>query len=377
MKKIVSVLLAAVMCLALVFSVPTTASAAATNNFRSTHRGTLYVGKKYFFATKTGIYTAKSLTAAPKKIASIKSDLTNYEPPELISDGKTVFFTVVRKSTKKNFDRKYAIYSVSANGKNLKKLKTIDNGNYFELSAYYKGYLYFCSGYEHYLSNLYRMQVKTHKVKKLKEGSSKCFYFNGSLYCNRAHSDVSASTLYKLDPKTLKYKKYMGDAPFGATYYPYFVTQKIDSRGFNIKRYNVYTSSNGKSFSKSKKLPDNANVTYASGKTKYAVYQIFGNAGITDYKFTLANGKKSKISGLKTTDRYRFFYNADVVNDNLYFIYMTDSSVSVQKLSGTKAVNCKIGGKSKLYIKNADNLTVANGYLVVDCSGKIKLYKLK
>lgn len=376
MKRIVAMFLT-VVCIITAFSIPTTTVSAATKNkFKFSDKGVLYVGNKYFFGTENGIYTSKTLTGTKKKIASKSSNdiWSGAYTPQMISDGKTVYFAVTKKSNKQYIDNKYVIYSVKSSGKSLKKIKTIDKGEYFKFITCYKGYIYFCAGYQHYASNLYKMKTSGKNLKKIKTGSSVGFYFNGSIYCNRAHSDVSKSTLYKVNPKTNKYKKYKDDAPFGVSQYPYFTTQKINRSGTVVKHYNIYTSTNGKSFKKSKKLPSSAYVYFASGKTKYAIIEVKNKP----YKFNLKTGKKKKITGI-----YDLQYNlygkvkADLRNDKVYFITKTDYSITVQKLSGTKAKTCKIDGMSSISSYDISNYNVVNGYLVVTENGKIKTYKLK
>ncbi len=364
-------------CIITAFSIPTTTvSAASKNKFKFSDKGVLYVGNKYFFSTEKGIYTSKTLTGTKKIIASKKStDIwSGAYTPQMISDGKTVFFAITKKSTKQYIENKYVIYSVKSSGQNLKKLKTIDKGEYFKFITCYKGYIYFCAGYQHYASDLYKMKTSGKNLKKIKTGSSDGFFFNGSIYCNRAHSDVSKSTLYKVNPKTNKYKKYKDDAPFGVGQYPYFTTQKINKYGTVVKQYNIFTSTNGKSFKKSKKLPTSAYVYFASGKTKYAIIEV----NKKPYKFYLNTGKQERITGIYDL-QYNLYskVNADLRNDKVYFITKTDYSITVQKLSGTKAKTCKIDDMSSISSYDVSNYNVVNGYLVVTENGKIKTYQLK
>ena len=69
--------------------------------------------------------------------------------------------------------------------------------------------------------------------------------------------------------------------------------------------------------------------------------------------------------------------NYDLINDKVYCITKTDYTITVQKLSGTKAVTCKINGFSSISSYDVSNCKIVNGYLVVTENGTIKTYKLK
>ena len=142
-----------------------------------------------------------------------------------------------------------------------------------------------------------------------------------------------------------------------------------------IEKYNIYTSSNGKTFRKTKKLPKDANVLYASGKTKYAIIEM--NKKL--YKFVLGTGKKKRITGLKDLEFYYYYdcVRPDIRNDKAYFVFKTDYSISVQKLSGNKAINCNIGDMRSISSYDVDSYNIADGCLVVNRLGKIITYKLK
>lgn len=371
MKKFTSLFLSLIFVTSLLL-IPTTTEAASKtkNKFKTSDNGSLYVNKKYIFATQKGIYVKNKISGKTKKISGKKS--IGYTP-SLLSDGKTVYFTVTGKSTDPYNDYRYTIYSVKTNGKKLKKIKTLDNGNYFTFVTYYKGYLYYCSGIEHYASSLYKMNLSNKAATKVREGSSNGFYFNGEIYCNRAHSDVSESTLYRYNPEKGTITKFKDSAPFDVYTYPYFVTEKMNYEK-GPTSLNIYTSTNGKTFKKSKKLPSSEYVLYASGKTKYAVLEKED----TLYKFTLKTGKHKKISGLNYS-RYGYYniIKIDIKNDAPYFVYQTEDTITVQKLSGTKAVNCKISGKSSVSAKGITDCNIAGGYLAVNKNGAVKTYKLK
>lgn len=409
MKKFISTLMAIIMLVS-VLSVPTTTQAATANKFKTSKNGVLCVKGKYIFATQKGIYVSKKISGKAKRIVSKKSSAPiktreGEYVSDLISDGKTIYFTVRKISNKEGCEGckvyKYIIYSVKTSGKNLRKIKTIDivghdgayvdpDGTYtdtvlgfneLKLAAYYKGCIYYCTRYTNtvtYASHLYKINVSNKKITRIKYGISDAFLFNGSIFCTKHVTDVSPAELYKINPKTNKIKKYKDDASFAVYTHPYFVTRKIDETlsPYTVEWKNIYTSTNGKTFKKSKKLPFPTNyVRYASGLTKYAILGNYGDD--TLYKFTLKTGKKKKITGLQSYEYKDYKIKVDIRNDKPYFVYQKDDTIRVQRLSGSKAVNCKINKNDSISSYGVDYCQIANGYLVVNKKGTIYTYKLK
>lgn len=329
MKKYISVILALVIS-ASVFAFPVCAGASVSKRDVSETENVFYAGDKTIIYTSNSIFAWGNKEKKPKKIVS------GAQVQSIISDGKTLLYSTDSGSDmeKKN------IYSVSVSGKNMKKIKTVKGGYYLSLAAKYKNSLYYFNGSENYSADLYKMNLKTKKVLKVKAGASSGFCVGNNLYVVKSDSSAMKYTLYKVSLKTGKVKKLYNDASFGFSKYPYYYSKKVSLKNgmMSGKLKTLHYTTDGKKIKKVTLNKNYTSVVAVDGKNKFAVCENYENDKFVHYRVNLKTGKSTKIT--KGTMNYHKVLT-DAKTGNIYLTEKDGSNLIVKKITKSKVVKLK------------------------------------
>lgn len=345
----------------------------------------LYSGGKYIMANEKGIFVAKTPTSKWKKITSKYRG----NGGQLISDGKTIYFTTTTSggnSGQTSYTEKYIIYSIKTTGKSLRKIKS--GSGPADLIACYGNNLYYGGSIDGFRSNIIKLNLKNKKVRCVsgKYSAGLYQYLNGRIYFSPIPAEVSSEksrNTYCLNLKTQKIKKVISHSiamnMSKSTNSIAILSNKYGSSGGTTNNY-IYTINSKHKITKSKKLPNNVEMRMVSKDNKYAYYlkSVPSTASLEYYRFNLKTGKKEKIKGTSKKQYYNII--GDCKSSDIYFNINTYSNNSmnlkVYKLSGTKLIRQKISGKTSKTLNSSTNYWISGKYLITNCKGKIKVYKL-
>ncbi len=373
-KKWISYLLTVLIIACSITLTSINAGAKKSVGYKTSSHNILHIGKKYIISTSKGIFIKNSIKSKPKKLTS-KKIKGNY-----VSNGKKIYFAVNRSSSKDS------IYCLKISNKKLKKVKTV---SYFQDFITAKnGCLYFFSGMNSG-GSIYQLKTSTKSVKYFAFCCQYGKYFCGKIFSQRAHSDVDEYPLYSFDLKTGKKKTilksaYLHSNNIGISYDfnngntengLVLVSYSCNKFATKTKLKNIYTSTNGRKFFKSKKLKVNIEkIDYVNAKKKYAILSNgSGEHNGAYFKFNLKSGKSTYITSDDNTCEVLTDVNT---NNRVYFSKNKSPKLSINILTGTKSKPCKINGKSHISNKNIKNFWIADKHLIVDKNGKLKTYKL-
>jgi hypothetical protein len=375
MKRIISVILV----LTIFISIAVLPNIVNAKNYKGKYKSgesLVYVNKKIIYYSNKGIFIKKSAKAKAQKITDKKAVGT------LLSDGKTVFFTV--ESGEAGIEHKrYTIYSVKTNGKQLTQITS--SNIEADLVTYYKNCIYYLDNKEvggTYPCCLFKYNLKTKEKKCISQNKlcARTFYYNKKIYFSNAVlsiDNVNYENLYSINLDNNKIKKVKNNA-FAVDYCfssskACFSSYKWNNRkDIPVKRY-IYTINKSK-VKKSKKLPDNSFVYYVFNNGKKAICSK--GDGAPYYIFNLKTGKKTRIKGFKG---YGSFIG-DFKSNKVYVKKDYNSNkLSLYKLNGSKLKKVKLSGKSSVKCSGySSDCWVCGKYAIVKNSvNSYKIYKIK
>ena len=264
----------------------------------------LYVNNKYILSDGNSIIVKNSITDSGLKIAN----LANTE--QIMSDGKTVYFTVCldRLNNYNDEFKSYKVYQVKIDGSNQKQL-FVSNGK-VDLITCYNDSLYYLDVTDNYkesfnkynLSNEKNTVFENNAIKEYDTNSIKnAEYIGNKIYfVNQNVNNTNQDSIISFDLTTENSETVLKDVHIGySEMYSesklYFSSYIIDENTHIFNNYYIYSIDTENNLSKSKEVPSNlSDIQIVSNDGLFALF--FGsNDDFNLYKFDLNTGNINVI----------------------------------------------------------------------------------
>lgn len=340
-------------------------------------KGILKIGNKYIATNKSEILYKNNITEHGKMLAQ------KANTGQIMSDGKTIYFTVDNGRDDTNGHNQYDVYRTDIYENNVEK---VFSGNYeVELVACKDGSIYYIddetpgNGTVTFLTKLMKYDIKSDSSICVSEDNCATIakYVNGKIYYSPpliSADDIDENTVFAYDiksEKNIEVAKQSIVNPDTRKDRLCFETYVWGSNDEIVNHYAYYFNDNNL-LSKSQRLPDGYYITNL-GKTDTSFLYKSKTENTTEelYTFNLKTGEIKQIA--KSVDRNNWIQFDEKKNEFFFIKFDWDSGndsnsekIYISRIKGNNIVKCLIDEKDYIDYQMNYSYWIEDGFFVDD-----------